>query len=307
MTDQPDSDAFDELHRRCSNWGRWGSGDQRGALNNITPEAVVAACHGVRSGVSVSCARPLDTTPAIDNPRPVEHIVVRRPAVNPASGVSFGSDAVTIHCHGEVHSHLDSLSHVAYRGRLFNGWDAAAADGRLPGTCDLSVIADGVTARGVLLDLPRLLGTRWLPPGYAVSTDELDAAAAAQNLTLVPGDVVLIRTGHATRRKHDGPWDSAAAKAGIDPAAMPWFRTHDASMLGFDGDGDAAPHRFEPVIAPIHVLGINSTGLHFLDALDLDDLAEQCASHDRWHFLFTVAPLRLRFGTGCAVNPTAMF
>jgi hypothetical protein len=26
---------FEDLFRRCSNWGRWGSDDQRGALNHI--------------------------------------------------------------------------------------------------------------------------------------------------------------------------------------------------------------------------------------------------------------------------------
>ncbi len=58
------------LHRTLSNWGRWGDDDQLGTLNLITPEMRAAAAATVRSGRTVSCARPLDTRPAADNPSP---------------------------------------------------------------------------------------------------------------------------------------------------------------------------------------------------------------------------------------------
>jgi kynurenine formamidase len=119
--------------------------------------------------------------------------------------------------------------------------------------------------------------------------------------------VVLLRTGHALRRKTHGPWDSAAAKAGLHPRAMPWLKDNEIAAIGFDGDGDPAPHPCPGVRAPIHVLGINAMGLHFLDALDLDDLAQHCAGEGRFEFYFAVAPLRVRGATGCAVNPLAIF
>ncbi len=88
---------------------------------------------------------------------------------------------------------------------------------------------------------------------------------------------MLIRTGHALRREVEGPWDSAHYKAGLHPRAMPWFKDRDVVALGFDGDGEAEPHGFADIGAPIHVLGITAMGLHFFDALTFEQLAAECA------------------------------
>ena len=61
------------LHQQLSNWGRWGSDDQLGTLNLITPAVTAAATAAVRVGRTVSCARPLPTQPAPDNLNPVVH------------------------------------------------------------------------------------------------------------------------------------------------------------------------------------------------------------------------------------------
>lgn len=52
---------FDSL----SNWGRWGSDDERGTLNYITDDVVRAAASTVTRGTSVSCALEIraETTP----------------------------------------------------------------------------------------------------------------------------------------------------------------------------------------------------------------------------------------------------
>ena len=58
------ADEVSGLHTRLSNWGRWGPDDQLGTLNFITPEVTTGAVSVVRSGQTVSCARPLPTQPA---------------------------------------------------------------------------------------------------------------------------------------------------------------------------------------------------------------------------------------------------
>jgi hypothetical protein len=55
------------------------------------------------------------------------------------------------------------------------------------------------------------------------------------------------------------------------------------------------------------VLAINAMGMHLLDYLDLDALAERCEAKHRSSFLCVVAPLRLHEGTGSPVNPIAIF
>ena len=53
-----DAQAVRRLGRELSNWGRWGADDQRGTLNFITPDRVLAACNLPRRGLVISCALP---------------------------------------------------------------------------------------------------------------------------------------------------------------------------------------------------------------------------------------------------------
>jgi hypothetical protein len=48
-------------------------------------------------------------------------------------------------------------------------------------------------------------------------------------------------------------------------------------------------------------------GTPIFDNLDLEALTDQAAQHERWEFLFTVAPLRIPGGFGAPVNPLAVF
>src|SRR5207302_1333045 len=64
---------FEQLFEAVKNWGRWGSDDDRGALNYIPPARTREAMALVRSGRTVSLSTPLDTVAGPDNPRPVLH------------------------------------------------------------------------------------------------------------------------------------------------------------------------------------------------------------------------------------------
>ena len=79
------------------------------------------------------------------------------------------------------------------------------------------------------------------------------------------------------------------------------------ATLGSDGVSDVLPSGVEGVAMPIHTVAIVALGVHLMDNLDLDALAEACAAEGRWEFLFTVAPLVLRRGTASPVNPIAVF
>ena len=48
------------------NWGRWGSEDQKGTLNLITPEKRVRVADLINDGRTVSCSRPITTELAPD-------------------------------------------------------------------------------------------------------------------------------------------------------------------------------------------------------------------------------------------------
>jgi kynurenine formamidase len=300
---------FDEVFRACSNWGVWGPDDERGAANYITAEIVREAAGLIRSGRVVSCSWALDTHAGPDNPKPVLHhmTILQDVHLGDSGDTRFTGDFVGIEFHGEAHSHIDALCHVAYKGRTHNGFpidQVANSLGASKQTVD--VIHEGLVGRGVLIDMPGLRGTTWIEPGEAVMADEIEAALSAQGLDLRQGDIVFFRTGHSRKRMEEGPWDSAESKAGIHPTAMPLFHRAKTAAMGFDGDGEAVPASCEGISHAIHVLGVNAMGLYFLDNLFLEDLVQACEREGRFEFYCVIAPLRLAAGTGSPVNPIAI-
>jgi hypothetical protein len=61
------------------------------------------------------------------------------------------------------------------------------------------------------------------------------------------------------------------------------------------------------VLQPIHQVGITAMGLWILDNANLEDVAEACKDRNRWEFMVTISPLRMRNTTGSPVNPIALF
>jgi kynurenine formamidase len=297
-------DAADVLafHRTLSNWGRWGGDDQLGALNLITPEVTAAAAATVRRGRTVSCARPLDTIAAPDNPGPVTHLMVG------TATEGYGADYFALAPHGYATSHIDALCHIFHEGTLYNGYpiDSVTAHGAT--RLGIHQLRRGVVTRGVLLDIPALRGVDALAPGEAVFPNELEAAEEQAGLRVRAGDLLVVRTGRWRWREEHGPWDvHANGLAGLDASCLPWLRERDVAALGSDGVSDVQPSRVEGAGMPIHTVAIVALGLHLLDNLDLDALADACAEERRWEFLLTVAPLVLRRGTASPVNPIAVF
>jgi kynurenine formamidase len=164
-----------------------------------------------------------------------------------------------------------------------------------------------IVGRGLLLDIPRVRGVRWLEPGDYVTADDLAAAEDAQDVHIGQGDLLFVRVGHRRRRNELGPWDAAQARAGLHPTALELLADRQIAVLGSDGDNDTATSAVAGVDLPVHVLAISAMGLRLLDYLYVEDLVAVCEDRRRWSFLCVIAPLGLGAGTGSPVNPIAIF
>ena len=302
------AEEFRALFDSVSNWGRWGDGGQRGALNLLTPARVERAARLVRSGVSITLSRTLSTEARIDVPAPADHHMTMLTDQDIGSGsVRFAKDYVGLDYHNDGHTHIDAFSHVAFEGMFFDGKPEASvrADGAHAGA--INVLKDGLVGRGVLLDVPRARGVAWVEPGDDVFREDLEAAERGQGVTVTGGDILLVRTGHARRLSELAPWDTRTAKAGLHPTAATFVADREVAALGSDGNSDTAPSTTEGVAFPIHVLALNAMGVHLLDYLQFEDLVAHCEKTGRWEFLFVAAPLRIERGTGSPLNPIAVF
>src|SRR5262249_33517905 len=64
--------------------------------------------------------------------------------------------------------------------------------------------------RGVLLDVAGWKGHAPLPAKYSISADELKACAAAEQVDVIPGDVLLVRTGYGALWNDEAKYLQAA-------------------------------------------------------------------------------------------------
>jgi kynurenine formamidase len=310
---------FDAL----SNWGRWGPEDQKGTLNLVDEAKVRSAAAQVRLGRHVSCARVVEFGSKVsvyEAETAPQHFVSSTGARLNADGAGGGLDWVGFDVHGLYMTHLDAPSHQIWNGTMYNGHAAStltAESGARAGSIELA--GQGIVSRGVLLDVAEVVGVDALPAGYAITADELDAAASAHGVTMEPGDIVLVRTGYGSvRRSQRGrvpPVERAERAADADPlphlpglsaAALPWFRHHDVAVVGSDTGTETRPAE-HGWIAPFHVVAMCSIGMWILDNFELEELAGACRELDRWTFLLSIAPIRFKNTTGSPVNPIAVF
>jgi hypothetical protein len=78
---------------------------------------------------------------------------------------------------------MDALCHIAYKGRVYNNRSAqevmttTGANG-----LDVTTYREGLVGRGVMLDVPRFRGVKWLEPSEAVTRAEIEAVEQAQGV-----------------------------------------------------------------------------------------------------------------------------
>src|SRR4029078_2195051 len=173
---------FRALFNEVCTWERWGP---RGALETITPERVAAACALVRTGITVPLGLPLATEARLDHPEPAVHRMTLLHDVDIGSGsVRFAKDFVGVDYHKDGHSHVEAFSHVAFDGRIYGGHPAHSVTERGAEAGSIALLRDVLGGRGVLLDVPRTRGVRWLEPGEHVTTSDLESAERAQGVTV---------------------------------------------------------------------------------------------------------------------------
>ncbi|MGE5595862.1 MAG: cyclase family protein [Hyphomicrobiales bacterium] len=289
----------------CSNWGRWGDDDNAGTINLITPEKRQRAAGLVKSGRAVSLAYPLNTVGGPGNWNPAHHYL--------RAGAEFSVDYIGLLFHGYATTHIDALCHIFWQGKMYNGKPSSDVTtvGARSGAVD--AWANGITTRGVLIDIPRFRNEEHVTLDRPVRGWEIEAAAEQQGSPLEPGDAVLVYSGRASfYASHPEHTPGVAPTPGLHADTIPVLHRHDAALLGWDML-DARPSGYEMfdnpprVGGPVHILGIVMMGLPLLDNARLEPLADACAAENRWEFLLTVNPLNVRGGTGSPVNPIAVF
>jgi len=224
-----------------------------------------------------------------DSYRPNEH--------GPRSGAS---GVLTMMEHSGTH--IDALCHQAcdltFHGGIGvdeverqDGYRALGAETMKP-----------LLGRGVLLDVAALKGVAQLPQNYAITADDLVAAARAAAVTVLPGDVMLVRTGFGTAWTDETTYLNAAgvSKSGNIWAAERRVVAVGADNMAWDCMTERDPDTNMALFGHAHLLVTH--GIHIIENMNLEALAAA-----KIHvFGFVGIPLKFRGATGSPIRPLAL-
>jgi kynurenine formamidase len=294
---------YERWQVELSNWGRWGTDDELGTLNLITPAKRKGAAALVREGVSVSLASDASTEKGVDVPCPIEWAMV-------TASASGATDRVGFPCiHGAGATHLDSFAHRFFGGKMWNGYPVSNLVTMQNGATKNSVLTmkNGIVTRGVLYDIPKLKGVPYLEPGTRIFPADLEAWEKRAGVKAGAGDALLLRWGRWARRAQLGAWAIDEGSAGFDSSIIPWLKKRDIALLGWETPGYVPQPPGDLPRLAVHDFALTILGIHLLDRADFEALSEAAAARRRWEFMLSVAPLPIPKGTGSPVNPLAMF
>ena len=311
-------------------WGWvWGPADEVGALNEMTDASRMAALRAVTQGKAYDLGLAYDRNSyKWPGHSPGEVISFRSPAgvksqkdlpfTTPEGGNKGGTawHSNAIFMNDNVATQIDGLGHITHGqdNHFYNGFKSEEANGDFGlRKADVTTIPP-IVARGVLVDVAGFKNVDALPSHYEITVQDLEGALQAQNIDVVPGDVVLVRTGTArywgengSNHEKIGEHDSA----GLGLTAAKWLvEQKGALVLGTDTSGlEYVPPKPEDSQAmggsfnPVHVYLLVDQGVHILEFHNLEQLAADRA-YEFAYFLTTNAIRGTVAGT--ALRPLAL-
>jgi kynurenine formamidase len=303
---------FHELAKRVNNWGRWGPDDERGTLNLITDEAVARASACIRTGRRFALALPLsENGPMMGNVpgRPSNPkrtmLSLHLAMTKDPDAIRFSDDQVSMPL--QAATHWDSLAHVSYMGKIYNGFDEGSVDENGAARCGIDKVGT-LVSRAVLLDVARALEVERLDGGYAITPSDLDAALARARTDVGPGDVVLVRTGFiqlflSGARAQYGAGDMP----GLGIGCPLWFHERDVAAVATDTLAfEVWPVERKDVLFPVHLLDLVEMGMLQGQNFNMEELSASCAEDGVYELFLSATPEPFARGLGGPVAPVAI-
>src|SRR5260370_30127417 len=197
--------------------GGWGKDEQYGPLNQGTAPAIVKAGSLIRTGKVFALGIPLDANGPQNGLfggrfNPIHQMLAT--GTDAIAGrqdwnrIRYADDTLMLCVQGATH--WDALGHIFYEDKGYNGYDAKLIDSKGLNVLGMEHSKNKMVGRGVLLDIARFRGVKWMADGESISNDELDKCAKDQNVAIGRGDFVLVRTGQMERCISEKKWGGYA-------------------------------------------------------------------------------------------------
>ncbi|MEZ5259059.1 MAG: cyclase family protein [Ilumatobacteraceae bacterium] len=117
-------------------------------------------------------------------------------------------------------------------------------------------------------------------------------------VTVGSGDILFFRTGWRTKFKQGAdPVAFMEGEPGIGLDCCEWLHEREVAVIASDNWAiEVLPGEVETEVLPVHMVLIRDAGMTLGEILDLDELAEDCASDGVYEFLTTAPPIKFTNG-----------
>jgi kynurenine formamidase len=267
----------------------------------MKPASVLNAVKLIKTGEVIELAHVLGPGMAISPTRRFD-MHAKRTFVNAGTNERGSNEELVVSEIGQVGTQFDGFAHQTHRNSWYNCFkvDENATRG---GFSKLGIHNVGaLITRGVLIDVAGFKGVEMLGDTYEITVEDLEGALRKQNMTLQPGDAVIINTGWGKLYGKDNP-RYTKSNPGIGVKAAEWLATRDPMLMGADNAPvEVSPNPDKQLSLPVHQIALVVNGIHLLENLKLDELAAKNV-HE---FAFMMQPLKIQGGTGSTVSPIAV-
>jgi kynurenine formamidase len=286
--------------QRCPS--KWGAGDERGSGNHMKdPKVVLRAARLIKTGEVIELGHVLGPGMPFFGTR-IFNMHTKRTFMNTGRNTRGSNEEIVISEIGQVGTQFDAFAHQSHGDSFYNCFKVSEVATR-SGFTKLGVQnAPTFFTRGVLIDVAGAKGVEMLGDNYEITAADLQAALQKQNLTLQPGDAVIIHTGWGKLYGKDNA-RFVKTQPGIGIGAAEWLAKQDPLVVGSDNWGvEVAPNPDKDLSLPVHQVMLVVNGIHLLENLKLDELVAK-----RVHeFAFTMQALKIYGATGSSVAPAAI-
>lgn len=291
----------------------YGSDDERGALNLLTPQRAAAMLARADAStvydLSIDYFVGMPSFQAAGDPS-YQIYMSHTPggtAVDNLNGqgeqinrhVCYSGDVIFMYTH--TGTHIDALNHFGVDGKIYNGFTAEEHLGSRHWMRGGAETIPPIITRGVLIDVAGSKNVDCLPDSYAITVEDLQDALSHSGLTLEEGDVAFVRTG---RMRY---WPEGAKVLGKPPGlgleAARWITAQSISAIASDQECvEVGPSEHEDNWLPGHCHFLAEAGVPMIELVNLEELARD-GVHE---FCLVAAPIRLRGASGAPLRPLAI-
>lgn len=278
--------------------------DTAGALNRLSPAAVVAAADLIRSGKVYSLAIPTGPDTPAWKGRTYQMLTDRiflGDKHTLGKNKLQGFDDYACAWLG-IGTQIDGFAHVAVDGHHYGGLPSNEVI-RPRGARRFGIEnVRPIVGRGVLLDLTLMSNGAPVAAGTAINRADIEAVAAAQNVTINAGDIVLLHTGWlATAATDPGHFMETEPGLGLDGAR--YLASLEVAAIGADNHSlEVYPAEHDGDFLPVHGYLLADQGIHVLENIATAELAADRA----YTFFFVLAAPRLVGAVQAPVHPVAI-